>query len=110
GRPAGGLSHNGYRKAVTIMSLEEVLRVIENDTGEHRNPEKYYFSIFGTPSDSGTWGYRVEGHHFSQNYTVVGGRVVGGPSFFGATPAEVRQGPRKGLRALAADAALGVEL
>jgi len=107
---AAGLSQTGYIKAVTIMSLEEVLRVMEGDAGEHRNPEKYYFSIFGTPSDSGTWGYRVEGHHVSQNYTVVNGRVLGGPSFFGANPAEVRQGPRKGLRVLTTEDDLGFEV
>ena len=107
---AAGLSQTGYIKALTIMSLEEVLRVMENDSGEHRNPEKYYFSIFGTPSDSATWGYRVEGHHLSQNYTVVGGKVLGGPSFFGCNPAEVRQGPRKGLRTLAAEDDLGFEV
>ncbi len=107
---AAGLSQTGYIKAVTIMSLEEVLRMMEGDAGEHRNPEKYYFSIFGTPSDSGMWGYRVEGHHVSQNYTVVNGKVLGGPSFFGANPAEVRQGPRKGLRVLAAEDDLGFEV
>jgi hypothetical protein len=107
---AAGLSQTGYIKAVTIMSLEDVLKIIENDNGERRNPEKYYFSVFGTPSDSGTWGYRVEGHHFSQNYTVVNGNVIDGPSFFGANPAEVRQGPRKGLRTLAGEEDLGIEL
>jgi hypothetical protein len=47
---SAGLSQTGYIKAVTIMSLEEVLRIIESDSGEHRNPEKYYFSVFGSPS------------------------------------------------------------
>jgi Protein of unknown function (DUF3500) len=107
---AAGLSQTGYIKAVTIMSLEDVLKIIENDSGEHRNPEKYYFSVFGTPSDSGTWGYRVEGHHFSQNYTVVNGSVIDGPSFFGANPAEVQEGPRKGLRTLAGEDDLAIEL
>jgi hypothetical protein len=107
---ASGLSQTGYIKAVTIMSLEDVLKIIENDSGEHRNPEKYYFSVFGPPSDSGTWGYRVEGHHFSQNYAVVNGNVIDGPSFFGANPAEVRQGPRKGLRTLAGEEDIGIEL
>ena len=107
---AAGLSQTGYIKAVTIMSLEDVLRIMENDSGEHRNPEKYYFSVFGTPSDSGAWGYRVEGHHLSQNYTVVNGKVIDGPSFFGANPAEVRQGPRKGLRTLPGEDDLGAEL
>ncbi len=107
---AAGLSQTGYIKAVTIMSLEDVLKVMENDSGERRNPEKYYFSVFGTPSDGSTWGYRVEGHHLSQNYTVMNGTVVDGPSFFGANPAEVRQGARKGLRTLAAEDDLGLEL
>jgi len=106
---AAGLSQTGYIKAVTIMSLEDVLKIIENDSGEHRNPEKYYFSVFGPPSDTGTWGYRVEGHHFSQNYTVVNGNVIDGPSFFGANPAEVQEGPRKGLRTLPGEEDLGIE-
>jgi hypothetical protein len=104
---ASGLSQIGYIKAVTIMSLEDVLKMMEKDSGERRNPEKYYFSIFGTPSDAQPWGYRVEGHHLSQNYTVVNGHVVDGPSFFGSNPAEVRIGPRAGLRVLAAEEDLG---
>ncbi len=100
---SAGLSQRGYMKATTIMSLEDVLRIMENDSGERRNPEGYYFSIFGEPSDTGAWGYRVEGHHVSQNFTVAGGRVHDAPSFFGANPAEVREGPRKGLRVLAAE-------
>ena len=107
---AAGLSQTGYIKAVTIMSLEEVLKALENDSGERRNPEKYHFTVFGTPSDTGTWGWRVEGHHLSQNYTVVNGQAVDGPSFFGSNPAEVRQGPRKGLRTLAGEDDLGFEV
>ena len=98
---AAGLSQQGFIKAETIMSLEDVLRIAEKDDGERRNPEKYYFSIFGTPSDSKPWGYRVEGHHVSQNYTVIGGHIADTPSFFGSNPREVKVGPRKGLRVLA---------
>jgi hypothetical protein len=107
---SAGLSQQGYIKAETIMSLEDVLRMIEKGSGPERDPEKYYFSIFGQPSAGGTWGYRVEGHHLSQNYSVVNGRVAGAPSFFGANPAEVRDGPRKGLRTLAAEEDLGREV
>jgi hypothetical protein len=39
---AAGLSQTGYIKAVTIMSLEDVLKALENDSGERRNPEKYH--------------------------------------------------------------------
>jgi hypothetical protein len=107
---SAGLSQSGLMKALTIMSLEDVLRAQEKDNGEKRNPEKYYFSIFGTPSETGTWGYRVEGHHISQNYTVVNGKVVDAPSFFGDNPAMVKEGPRAGLRVLAAEEDLGREL
>ena len=49
---------------------------MEKDSGERRNPDGYFFTIFGEPSANSVWGYRVEGHHLSQNYTVVGGKVV----------------------------------
>ena len=107
---AAGLSQAGYIKAVTIMSLEDVLRIIEHTSGEYRNPEKYYFSIFGTPDEKGKWGYRIEGHHFSQNYTIANGKVIDAPSFFGANPAEVQEGARKGLRTLAGEEDFGMEL
>jgi hypothetical protein len=107
---SAGLSQQGYIKAVTIMSLDDILRIMENDDGNRRNPEKYYFTVFGEPSDTGTWGFRVEGHHLSQNFTVVNGKVADTPSFFGANPAEVREGPRKGLRTLAAEEDLGRDL
>ena len=100
---SAGLSQQGYIKAVTIMSLEDILRMQEQGKGPERDPEKYYFSVFGTPSPDGTWGYRVEGHHVAQNYTVVNGRLAGSPSFFGANPAEIKEGPRRGLRTLAGE-------
>lgn len=107
---SAGLSQQGYIKATTIMSLEDVLRIMENDQVGRRDPERYFFTIFGEPSDKGTWGYRVEGHHISLNFTLVNGKVVASPNFFGANPAEVRQGPRKGLRVLHAEEDLGREL
>jgi len=101
---SAGLSQSGYIKAVSIMSLEDVLRVMEAGTNApERNPEKYYFWVFGTPSDTGTWGYRVEGHHLSQSFTISNGHVMGAPSFYGSNPADVKQGPRAGLRVLAAE-------
>jgi hypothetical protein len=97
-----GLGAPGYLKATTIMSLEAVLKELEAGSGPTRDPELYYVSIFGTPSNRGKWGWRVEGHHLSLNFTLDGGRIVGAtPAFFGANPAEVRQGPRQGLRTLA---------
>lgn len=99
---ATGLSHSGYIKATTIMELELVLRELENASS--RDPELYYFTVFGTPSTKDRWGWRVEGHHLSLNFTVVDGKMVATtPEFLGANPAEVRQGPRKGLRVLSGE-------
>ena len=107
---AAGLSQRGYIKATTIMSLDDILRVMENGKGPQRDPEGYFFTVFGEPSETGTWGYRIEGHHISQNFTVSNGKVQDAPSFFGSNPAEVLDGPRKGLRVLAREDDLGREL
>jgi len=107
---AAGLSQTGFIKAENIMSLDQVLLLMEGGSGPWRDPQNYYVTIFGDPKQDGTWGYRFEGHHISQNYTIVNGRVVDAPSFFGANPAEVRQGPRKGLRTLAAEDDYGYDL
>jgi hypothetical protein len=108
---SAALGQRGYIKAATIMSLEDVLRIQEKDDGERRNPEKYFFSIFGEPSESGTWAFRVDGHHLSVNFTIVNGKVVAAPTFFGANPHEVRAvESRKGLRVLASEEDLGREL
>jgi len=104
---SAGLSQRGIIKAHTIMSLEAVLKEQEQGKGPERDPEKYYVSIFGEPSDTGTWGYRFEGHHISMNFTVANGRIASSPNFFGSNPAEVKQGPRTGLRALKREEDLG---
>jgi Protein of unknown function (DUF3500) len=97
-----GLGASGYLKATTIMSLEAVLKEMEQGSGPVRDPELYYVTIFGTPSTTGKWGWRVEGHHLSLNFTLDNGEIVSAsPTFFGSNPGEVRQGPRKGLRTLA---------
>jgi hypothetical protein len=105
-----GLSRRGYLTASTIIELELVLR----ELGENpvvRDPELYYFSIFGTPSHQAPWGFRTEGHHLSLNFTLVRDTLIAtAPAFFGANPATVRRGSRAGLRALADEEDIGREL
>ncbi|MGH9578794.1 MAG: DUF3500 domain-containing protein, partial [Terriglobales bacterium] len=105
-----GLSEKGYSKAETIRALERVLAEIEKDA-VLRDPELYYVTIFGEPFDSGTWGWRYEGHHISLNWTLVEGRsIASSPQFLGANPAQVKDGAMKGTRALHAEEDLGREL
>ncbi len=113
-----GLSFRGSAKAVTIMSLEEVLYQMEGAdeskraaTREKRDPEKYFVSIFGEPADKGVWGWRVEGHHLSLNFTLKDGQMIRAtPAFMGTNPGEIRQGPLTGLRVLGVEEELGREL
>jgi hypothetical protein len=97
-----GLSDRGYATYTSIIQLESILKAIE-DGRLARDPEFYRFSVFGTPSATGTWGWRVEGHHVSLRYNVIAGKAISTtPSFAGANPAEVRvDGPKKGQRVLA---------
>lgn len=107
---SASLSQRGYVKATSIMSLDDILREMEGDTTGRRNSDKYFFSIFGEPSEAKPWGFRMEGHHLSLHFTIVNGKISGSPTFFGTNPAEVRQGPRKGLRVLAAEEDLARDL
>jgi len=111
-----GLSSAGWSRANAIMQLEFVLKELESDkpvgkTGLHRDPTRYFVTIFGEPSDSKSWGWRFEGHHISCNFTVVDGKhVFYAPTFMGSNPAEVKQGPRKGERVLGEEEDLGLAL
>jgi Protein of unknown function (DUF3500) len=109
---ATGLSAKGLEKATTIMSLEQVLFEMEGPNGKmKRDPELYFFSIFGTPDPKATWGWRVEGHHVSINLTIAGGKAIAAtPAFFGSNPGEVKNGPRKGVRVLGNDEEMGRSL
>jgi Protein of unknown function (DUF3500) len=101
-----GLGQRGYLTATAIMELETILHAIENSGGrvgkQTRDPELYFFTVFGKPSAKDAWGWRVEGHHMSLHFTVANDAVVANtPAFFGTNPAEVRvEGPKKGLRIL----------
>jgi hypothetical protein len=102
------LSGVGYAKAVNVIRLEGVLRQLETLGGLMRDPDNYLVSVFGTPGPGAPWGWRLEGHHLSLNFTLVPDRPVAvTPAFLGANPAEVRSGPLAGLRTLAREQDLG---
>jgi Protein of unknown function (DUF3500) len=100
-----GLSARGYLKVTSIIELEDILKAIEVGGKMARNKEEYLFSVFGTPAATGRWGWRVEGHHVSMRFAIVDGAITGdlssSPMFLGSNPAEVQDGPKKGLRVLA---------
>ena len=111
-----GLSHLGYDKATTIMGLEAILHELEKSRTDApiRDPERYYFTVFGTPDAAGRWGWSVEGHHLSLNFVVDRGHVSATtPTFFGANPAEVKSDFgtfKQGLRILKPEEDTGFKL
>jgi hypothetical protein len=102
------LSTVGYDKAVNVIRLEGVLRQLETFGAFMRDPDNYAVTVFGTPGPDAPWGWRLEGHHLSLNFTLVPGKPIAvTPAFLGANPAEVRTGPHTGLRTLAREQDLG---
>ncbi len=99
-----GLSQRGYMTASSIMELETILKAIEDAAGNRRfarDSLEYFVTVFGTPSAKGAWGWRVNGHHLGLNFTINNGNAIASsPTFFGTNPAEVREGPKKGMRLL----------
>jgi hypothetical protein len=110
------VSQSGYDKSLVIMQLDEILRIIEAEKAKNiRDPQRYFFAIFGTPADKGGWALSVEGHHLSLNMVVRDGRIVDStPQFMGANPAVVKTTfaglPATGVRVLRDEEELGFEL
>lgn len=106
-----GVSADGVKRLETLRQMENVLREIEQGRGPVRDPDLYFFTIFGEPSDKGKWGWRYEGHHVSLQWCVRDGKMIAdSPQFVGANPAEIRDGAMKGTRLLAKEEDLGYEL
>lgn len=107
------LSQQGQEKAIAIIQLEIILKELEKAPPEsdYRSPVKYYFTIFGTPDDKKLWGWRIEGHHLSLNFSSESGKVVSAtPLFFGSNPGIVPSGEKKGYQILKDEANFGSEL
>lgn len=111
---ASGLTDKSYEQAKLIIDHELVLGPLEKEKGLKtfvRDPELYYFTVFGEPGGKDPWGWRAEGHHVSLHFSIWGDKVLSmTPFFFGANPAEVRKGDKTGLRILGAREDLAFEL
>lgn len=101
-----GLSQQGLALFDGIRTVEGVLRQIEaravRRNPRWRDPGLYHLAVFGSPTPASSWAWRIEGHHVSWTFTVVGERVAITPRFQGANPATVQRGPHQGLRILGA--------
>ncbi len=104
------MSARGADEVAAVMALESILGELERESGRSghaRDPERYWWAVFGDPAAPGPWSWRIGGHHVAIHLTVANGEVVGSaPSFLGANPAVVPRGPTAGARALTGEEAL----
>jgi len=121
---SASLSSQGYLKATSIMHLDDLLnryydslyykKEISDTTytfvrsllWSHKN---YFFAFFGNPSDN-IWGYKLEGHHLSINFTFVNDKLSVTPFFIGTDPAEYQNSVYAGWRVLGQEEDLGIKL
>jgi hypothetical protein len=94
---ASGLSTPAYVTMSTIMGLENVLDQLEGFTASFerargRDPLMYFIRFFGAPSPTGTWSWRLGGHHVSLNFTIIDGVLSGStPLFLGGRSGRARR-------------------
>ena len=108
------VSESAGKTTLSIMQLEVILKQIEKLPLEsnRRHPGKFYFSIFGTPDAQKLWGWRIEGHHVSLNFSSENGKIISGtPLFLGSNPAIVPEGyPEAGEQLIKQEEILGIDL
>jgi Protein of unknown function (DUF3500) len=121
---SASFSSQGYLKATSILHLDNLLNIYYdslyyhkgiNDTmyqfmrnlqWSHRN---FYLAIFGDPHDA-VWGYKLEGHHLSVNFSFVDDKLSVTPFFIGTDPAEYPNLEYAGWRVLGQEEDLGIKL
>ena len=83
------LSPAGIEKTRNVMTLQDVL-ASQGNMPNQRSSERFSFAVFGTPSETGAWGFRLEGHHLHQSISVRDNRIVSvTPSSFSVNPNRV---------------------
>lgn len=117
------LSSQGYLKATGVMHLDNLINsyydslyqqkrfddatydFIKSLQWSHKN---FYFAFFGKPGDN-NWGYKLEGHHLSINFTFGDNKISVTPFFIGTDPAEYMISEYAGWRVLGQEEDLGLK-
>lgn len=109
-----GFSASGYHKIGSIIALEEYNDELQGRADRDDNAHgihNYSIAIFGEPSATGSWSFRLHGHHLYLSLGVADGKLVStSPTFFGGQPHEVTEGPRKGWHVLRDEENVGRQL
>lgn len=92
-------SPDAYTWSQQIMERENIIGELEPNNIWFRRPGWYFYTVYGEPSDKGSWGWRIDGHHLTISVAIVDGRIVSAtPYFMGVNPVTIKYGPRNGER------------
>lgn len=103
------LSERGFYKARACMLMNGFLGHLVGGP-KVLNQYSYNFSLFGDPSATEPWGWQIHGHHLALNVLVADGQIVISPTFMGAEPNVIDEGPDTGLTIFTAEERLGLDL
>jgi hypothetical protein len=121
---SASLSSQGYLKATSIMHLDNLLNMYVDTMHQRKefddkqygflkdlkwSHQNFYVAFFGYPTDT-SWGYKVEGHHLSLNFTIHNKQLSVTPMFVGTDPAEYPILEYAGWRVLSKEEDLGLKL
>lgn len=122
---SASLSSQGYLKATSIMHLDNLLNMYvdtmyqrkEMNEKTHQfmidlkwSHQNFYLAFFGNPKTDTSWGYKLEGHHLSLNFTFHKNQLSITPMFVGTDPAEYPILEYAGWRVLGKEEDLGLKL
>jgi hypothetical protein len=103
------LSASGFAKARGCMLTNAFLGQL-CDVTTLMNEWSYNFLLFGNPSDNQPWGWNIYGHHLALNCFVLGKQMVISPTFMGAEPNVIDEGPNAGLSLFDDEERIGLQL
>jgi len=75
------LSTQGYLTVTSVMFNEDIEKKFEPTLGRN----EYWLGVFGQPSGGEYWGWKLEGHHLSLNFTFSGESMIANSPFLVAT-------------------------
>jgi len=96
------LSAAGRERWTLVRALEDANRarsLAAGRDGDAYGGDLYAIRLFGDPA-AARFAWRLEGHHVTLAATLDGDRIAVTPLFWGAHPATVPDGPRRGERPL----------
>ncbi|MCW3115775.1 MAG: hypothetical protein JWR18_4171 [Segetibacter sp.] len=122
---SASLSSQGYLKATSIMHLDNLLNMYVDTLYERKqmnenqykfmrdlkwSHQNFYIVFFGNPVNDTAWGYKLEGHHLSLNFTFYNQKLSVTPMFVGTDPAEYPILEYAGWRVLSKEEDFGLKL